>query len=263
MKDTETLAYINMYGILAALEDLCALVPEARALAEDASLPGGKPLSLLFTVRDGPAVTLRFSGGVCTALPGAGRCTIKLPMPSFEKFNAVIDGTATPVPSKGFTKIKFLLNNFTQLTKLLETYLRAAPEALQEPAVFEASTKIMFFLIVRAVAQIGNHDGIGRFTASNIPDGTVVLSIAGAGVRGAPLQAAISIREHTLTASREIPEKVHAVMEFSSLALARDLFDGRVSALGCVGQGLITMTGNLGMLDNINRILDRVAVYLA
>jgi hypothetical protein len=52
-------------------------------------------------------------------------------------------------------------------------------------------------------------------------------------------------------------------MEFSSMELARELFDGKVSALGCVGQGLITMRGNLGILDNVNRLLDRVAVYLA
>jgi hypothetical protein len=52
-------------------------------------------------------------------------------------------------------------------------------------------------------------------------------------------------------------------MEFESIQLARRLFDGEVSALGCVGQGLVTMRGNLGMLDNVNRILDRAAVYLA
>jgi hypothetical protein len=252
-----------MYGILAALEDLCRLSPEARALAEDRALPGGKPLSLGFAIKDGPGVTLNFGGGACTALPGAGRWDIKLPISSFEKFNAVIDGTATPIPSKGFTKIKFLTGNFTSLTKILETYLRAAPEALQDPVLFAASTEIMFFLIARAVAQIGNHDRIGRFTASNLADGTVVLSIAGAGQGGGPLQAAVTIQDHKLSMSREIPARPHAVMEFSSLALARDLFDGKVSALGCVGQGLVSMKGNLGMLDNINRILDRVAVYLS
>jgi hypothetical protein len=52
-------------------------------------------------------------------------------------------------------------------------------------------------------------------------------------------------------------------MEFENLKLARDIFDGKASTLGCVGNGLISMRGNLGMLDNINRILDRVALYLA
>jgi hypothetical protein len=61
----------------------------------------------------------------------------------------------------------------------------------------------------------------------------------------------------------EIPERYHAIMEFADIKLARDVFDGKVSTLGCVGNGLITMWGNLNTLDNINRILDRVALYLA
>jgi hypothetical protein len=261
MKDAVTLGYINMYGILGALEDLCRLSPEAGKLAGAQS--GAKPITLGFSVKEGPAMILRFDQGVCTQTIGEGACDIKLPFSSFEKFNGMIDGTVTPFPSKGFTKLKFLTGNFIQLTKIMETYLRASPEALADPAFFEASTTIMFFLISRAVVQIGNHDQIGRFTASNIPDSTVLLSIAGAGPGGGALQAAITIKDHRLTMSRTIPEHYHAIMEFNDIKLARALFDGKVSALGSVGQGLISMRGNLGILDNINRILDRVAVYLA
>ena len=52
-------------------------------------------------------------------------------------------------------------------------------------------------------------------------------------------------------------------MEFSSIKLARDLFDGKVNAIACVGTGDIVMKGMISMLDNLNRILDRVALYLA
>jgi hypothetical protein len=259
MKDPVTLAYINMYGILGALCDLCAFSPEAKALAVDENLPGKKPVRVGFAVRNGPAMTLAFEGGNCTMEDGAERCDIKLPFAACEKFNGLIDGTVTPFPSKGFTRLKFLTENFVRLTKILEGYLRPAPDTLKDETFFCASTTIMFFLIAQAVARIGNHDRIGRFTASNLADGTVVLSIAGA----APLQAAITVKDHALSMSRVIPERYHAIMEFSNIHLARDLFDGKVSALGCVGQGLISMRGNLGMLDNINRILDRVAVYLA
>ena len=257
MKDTVTLAYINMYGILGALEDLCRLSPEAGELAATQALPGKKPLDICFAVKNGPAMVLRFAEGGCTVHPGEGPCGIRLPFASCQKFNGLIDGTVTPIPSKGFTKIGFLTKNFVRLTKILETYLRASPEALADRTFFEASTTIMFFLISRAVAQIGNHDRIGSFTASNIPDGTVQLSISG-GPR-----AAIVIADHRLSFSRIIPDSCHALMEFSSIDLARQLFDGKVNALACVGQGLISMRGNLGMLDNINRILDRAAVYLA
>jgi hypothetical protein len=130
MKDAVTLAYINMYGILGALRDLCALSPEAQALAADESLPGKKPVRVGFAVKDGPAMTLAFGGGNCGMENGAERCGIKLPFGNCGKFNGLIDGTVTPFPSKGFTKLKFLTGNFVRLTKILEDYLRPAPDAL-------------------------------------------------------------------------------------------------------------------------------------
>ena len=52
-------------------------------------------------------------------------------------------------------------------------------------------------------------------------------------------------------------------MEFQNIRLARDLFDGNVNAVACIGKGYIAMQGMISMLDNLNRLLDRVAVYLA
>ena len=251
MKDTKTLACINMHGILACLQDLCRFSPEAQKLAS------GKPVSLSLAVKEGPAITLRFAEGACKVERGSGKCDIKLPFSSHEKFNGMIDGTVTPIPSKGFTKIGFLTKNFISLTNILETYLRAKPEDLARNDFFEASTEIMFHLITRAVSEIGNNDKVGRFSASNIVDGAVILSIGG------KIKAAITVKDHHLTTTREIPENYSAIMEFNDIKLARDVFDGKVSTLGCIGNGLISMRGNLSMLDNINRILDRVAVYLA
>ena len=54
-----------------------------------------------------------------------------------------------------------------------------------------------------------------------------------------------------------------AIMEFTSIELARDLFDGKVNSVACIGEGTIIMGGMINMIDNINRILDRVALYLA
>ena len=58
------------------------------------------------------------------------------------------------------------------------------------------------------------------------------------------------------------PERVYG-MEFADIDLARDLFDGKVNAVACIGEGKIEMKGMINMIDNLNRILDRVALYLA
>ena len=47
------------------------------------------------------------------------------------------------------------------------------------------------------------------------------------------------------------------------MQLAHDLFDGKVNAIAQIGEGNIIMKGMINMLDNMNRILDRVALYLA
>lgn len=251
MTDAKTLAYINLYAILGAIPYLCQLDAEAAALIE------GETISIGFAVKDGPQATLFIGGGKARMAPGVDRCQVKLPFSSCEKFNGLIDGTTTPIPVKGFTKVGFLLGNFTKLTDRLSMFLRPEPEALKDPEFFRVSTTLMFHVIAEAIAQIGNHDKIGRFSASNIVDGTAKLSIVGGPA------AALCCRDHHLTAVHDDPKTCFAYMEFTSMELARALFDGQVNAIAAVGTGGVRIGGMISMIDNINRILDRVALYLA
>jgi hypothetical protein len=251
--DQKTLAYINMYAIMGTLENLCELDPEARAL-----LTNNKPVSLAFDVKDGPKGTLTFSNGRVRLTPRVlANASIKIPLGSCEKFNAVVDGKATPIPVKGFRHINFLLKDFDALTKRLEKYLRASEEDLQDPAFAERSTVLMLYVISVALSQIGDYDEIGRFSASLIPDGDVQFSVKG------NVGATIRVRDHVLSTIKRRPGNPRAIMEFETLELARALFDGKVNALACIGNGSIAMHGMINMIDNLNRILDRVALYLA
>ena len=253
MTDSKTLAYINMYAIFGTLENLCELDENARAL-----LKNKKPISIGFDVKNGPAATLYFKNGYCRLEDGCNpKCTIKLPVSSCEKFNGMIDGTVTPFPSKGLIHLGFLLKSFTPLTDLLTKYLRPDPKDLEDPVFFETSTKLMFYLISVAISQIGNQDEIGRFSAHLIPDGVIKMSIKDGPAAG------IRVRDHHLVTIKKNPEKYRAIMEFENIKLARDLFDGKVNAVACIGQGSIAMGGMINMIDNLNRILDRVALYLA
>ena len=251
MKDARTLAYINLYAVLGAIPYLCRLDPEAAALIEK------KQVSVGFAVKDGPAATLYFGGGQCRMAPGAEDCQVKLLFSSCEKFNGLIDGTVTPIPSKGFTKVGFLLGPFTKLTDRLGAFLKPAPGALSDPEFFRISTTLMFHVIAEAIAQVANQDTIGQFSASNIVDGTAKLSIAGGPA------VALCCRDHRLTAVHQAPEQFLSYMEFQGMHLARDLFDGQVNAIAAVGLGQVRIGGMISQIDNINRILDRVAVYLA
>lgn len=250
-QDSRALAYVNMFGVLGALAPLCRLVPEASALIAD------KKISVGMTVKNGPSATFLFDHGTCTVTEGITNCDIKLPFSSCEKFNGLIDGTTTPIPSKGFLKIGFLLKVFTKLTDLLPKYLRAEQKDLEDPDFFRKSTLIMLELIGNAIVQLGNEDKVSRFSASNMIDGDIKL-----GIRD-EVFVYIRCRDHKLSLISEAEAEPAASMIFDDIQLARALFDGQVNALACIGTGRIRISGMIPQMDNINRILDRVALYLA
>lgn len=249
--DDKTLAYINLRAILGSIPLLCELDDEAKELIR------GENVSIGFAVTDGPEGTLIFKDDKCAFIDGTDGCMVKLPFSSAKKFNGLINGTTTPIPTKGFTKIGFLLKKFTKITDILNKYLRPEDSALGDEQFFIKSTTLMFYLIVEAIAQVGNYDKVGQASAGYITDGAVKLCI-----EGGPT-AYIRSENHALIPAHEVPETFSSYMIFSDIHTARDLFDGKVNAVVCVGQGQVRIGGMISQVDNVNRILDRVALYLS
>lgn len=249
--DQRVLAHCNLFAVLGSIPALLELDPKARALVEK------KHISLGFDVKGGPCGTLFFENGRARMLPTLKGCSIRLYFSSPEKFNAMIDGRAMPLPLSGFFRLGFLLKEFISLTDLLSSYLRPAPEALEEKTFFERSTCLMLSVIANAIATLGNEDPVARFSASNIVDGVIRLSI------GEDISMAIEARDHCLTVLEQTPSQVMSEMSFADLRVARDLFDGRINSVAAVGEGKVRIRGMISQIDNVNRILDRVSLYLA
>ncbi len=250
--DSKTLAYVNLFAVLGTLENLCDLVPEARALLKDKN-----PVSIGFAVKDGPSATLSFANGGCRITEGCGRCTIRLPFSSCEKFNGMIDGTVTPIPSKGFTKISFLTKTFVPLTELLVKYLKPLQEELKDAAFREINTKLTLYTAAAAVAQIGNTDKSGRFSAGLMPDGDIAIEVRDV------MGVTVNVKDHHLTTIKKPCENPRAALTFASLEVAGKLLAGEASFIGSVCNGTLAMRGMLNMVDNMGRILDRVGQYLS
>lgn len=253
-KDQRALAYVNMYAVLGALPALCEEVREAKELIAN------ERITLGFRVKNGPSASLVFADGVCRFKEGSEGAQILLPFSSPEKFNGMIDGTVTPIPTlPGLVRVGFLLKKFIPLTDLLTRYLRASEEDLADPAFFRISTVLMLGVIGRAVAALGNEDPVSRASASYIKDGKIHIGITG--------EAAVTLtaRGNRLSVDEEStpPEDCFSYMLFPDLKTARDLFDGNINAVAAVGLGQIRVGGMISQLDNVNRILDRVAYYLA
>ncbi len=253
MTDSRTLAFINLHAVLGAIPMLCALDSDASALVRD------HRITLGIAVKNGPAGTLSFDGGQCVFSDSVNTaaCDILLTFPTPEKFNGMIDGTVTPIPKKGLFKAGFLMGPFTRLTDRLSAYLRAEQKQLADPAFRRISTLLMFRLIARAVCCIGNEDRIGQASASYMTDGAVRIGA------GDDIAFVIGVQDHRLTLSADPDsETVTARMQFADLATARALFDGEINAVAAVGDGSVRIGGMVSQVDNINRILDRVALYL-
>lgn len=253
MKEAKALAYVNMYGVLATLENLCEIDEEAKKICEQIK----KPVSVCFDVADGPCCTFHFSSKGCTISEGSYGCTCKMNFSSPEKFNALIDDSKPGMPVKNIPQVlAFLLGPFTKLTDRLTKLLMPSEADLKNRAFFEESTILTFYTISGAISALANADSISQQSALYTVDGDVQMGITDV------CYATIRVRDHKFETIKEKPDTPRAIMEFNTLDLAFGLFTGTASTMAELCAGNIYMCGMISMVDNINRILDRVAVYL-
>lgn len=253
MRDTRAMAYVNMFGVLAALENLCAIDAPAKAILADLK----KPVSLCFFVKGGPCCTFHFSKDGCRMTEGDADCTCKMTFSGPEKFNALIDNSRPGMPVKNPVQVlSFLLGPFTKLTDRLTALLRPSEEALRDRAFFEESTILTMYTIAGAISALANNDPISRISASYTVDGEVSLGIKDA------VYVSILVKDGHYTTVKAPAKNPRAIMEFASIDLANGLFNGTVSTINEMCKGTIRLRGMISMVDNINRILDRVSVYL-
>ena len=141
MTDPRALAFVNLYGVLATLENLCQLDSKAKAVLRKIK----QPVSLCFDVKNGPCGTLHFDSDSCIFTEGSAGCTCKMTFASPAAFNNLIDHSKPGIPTKNPVQVlSFLLGPFTALTDRLNEVLRPTPEALKDRAFFELSTTLTF-----------------------------------------------------------------------------------------------------------------------
>lgn len=255
-KDNKTLAYINLYGILANLEILCEIDEKAKALASNK----GKKVAIAFNVTDGPMGKLVFDNG-CEFVPDDLSKAIGCKLFSCEHFNLMIEGKKNPVPYKGFFKLGFLLKNFQELTEILTKYLQPSESDMKNPVFAKKSTTLLFHLIARAMAQIANNDAVAKISARRCFDGDIQLQILD---NEKPVVGAyLSVKDGKFTYNKGFSKKPRSFMEFADFDTARALFDGKLDAMTAVASGKVRMRGMIQQIDNANKILDKVGVYLA
>lgn len=254
MIEQKALAFANMYGVLGSLQKLCELDNKAKDILRKIK----KPISVCFQVKDGPCRTFHFDKNGCKITEGSDNADCKMNFSSPQKFNLMINEGKPGMPVKGTLKLlMFLTGTFTELTNRLTELLRPSEENLKDRDFFEESTLLTMYTVAGAISGLANSDSIAMISAGNTVDGDVSL-----GVRD-KAQVTIRIKNHRFETVYEAAQNPKAIMEFADIDLAYGLFNGTVSTINEMCKGNIRLAGVLSMVDNINRILDCVSLYLA
>ncbi len=256
MVDQRTLSFINAHAIFGALSDLVVMDDEAKRIVEGMK----KPINMGVSVKNGPDMVLSFKEGKCITTKGKGakgECDFYMSCNTPERFNSIIDGALPPLNLKLIFNVLFLTKVFTPLTDILTKYLRADQESLKDKKFYEVSTYLLFDVITEAICAIGNNDPLGKLSAKRIIDGEIAMEI----IDGP--KATIVVKDNHLTVEKRQSTNSTASMVFDSIVTARKLFMGEEDAMTFIGSGKLLLSGRFDMLDNINRLLYRVALYLA
>jgi hypothetical protein len=247
-----TKACLNLYAVIKNLEDLCVYDPESAALIRDWNI------SVNFRVLGGPEAYVRFANGKCEvgrgALTGA---TISLFFVSGGHLNKMFDNKGMPIPLRGFKQLGFLSKEFPKLTKRLEYYLKPTAALLADRAYLELNTRLTLTTATFAVAELAASDSIGRLVSAHLNAGPLVLKIL-------PDGPATTLTCGHGAVHADKGEAAHAIgyMYFKDFQTANDVFNNRIDTFTAVTSGAIQLWGQLGTIESINLLLDRVPAYL-
>lgn len=250
MKDPKILARCNLFGVMKNLECLAAEDEEFRQLA------GAEDISVQFLVKGGPSAHLSIKGGDIRLKEGRYPSNATLYFRSPQHFNDMVDGKANPIPLKGFTRLKFLTGPFSRMTEILEKYLRLPENEPVEPQMLESNTALTAYAAFFSIAEIANHDPVGKACAAAIPDGVIQVAIEnGPGIQ-------LHAQGGILTAQRGRHENPRAVLSFRDTAAAHAVLNGKADTFTSLALGDMEMKGFIPMIEHMNPILDMVAFYL-
>jgi len=249
-------ARLNLLAVLPNLEDVVRDDAEMRALVSEARI------TVRFVVARGPSAYARFADGVCTVGEGSppkapGSPSVVLSFASPGHLNKMFDGKAQPVPLWGLNHLKFLQGPFTQLTERLAYYLTPTDELLAHPGYLAMNTRLTLNTAAYAVPQLLAGDPDCRALRHALGEGSVVIKVLPDG----PSVHLVCGRSFVRPGKGELPQP-SALVLLPGLQVANDFLNAKLDMFAAVAKGDIEIWGQIGMVDALGLVLDRVPRYL-
>ena len=251
------LARLHLQAVLPALEDLVALSPAARRLAE-----GWKAtLRLRLSGHGGPAATLVSPGdGSLRVHPhGGGPAQMTLLFLSPGQLNRTfLNAAALPPLPLGAPWNLAKLPRFTKLAAALNTALQPAAGALDDAAYRDVHLRLLFRVLVGAIPPIGMGDPAAVHSLSHTPAGLAEIRSPARDLRGW-----VKWTGRTLTSGLGAPPQVPDVaITFRDLATIDAALLGTLDNQSAVGLGQIDVRGLVPLADGLGMVMDKVDGYL-
>ena len=251
MNAEQVRAGINLHAILRNMEDLSSLDEDAATLLQ------GHKLRIVFTVPGLDPLTMDVQDGALKASRGKQPGGLQLRFLSPAHFNGMVSGTTMPLPTGGLRYLPFLKNNFSALAKDLEKYLRPDKAALSDPVFREKNARLLAAAAMYALPEVAHGDPLGQQIARAMGEGTVLVEVPG------QLDYAIAVKDGQLTTATYTNQPAQAFMRFDNLDTLGGVLRGELDSYLCIGRGQIEISGRIPMVDNLNKLLHLVSVYLA
>jgi hypothetical protein len=226
----------------------------AQGLAEGPAA-GGSPEGAATAAEEGADAVATSAGG---ATKGPAGADVVLWFASPAHLNKMFDGTAQPVPLKGFTKLGFLKKEFTQLTDRMAYYLKPTDELLADPAYLAMNTRLTLNTAALAVPILLAHDPVARHLRGAFRDGSVAIDVLPEGPNVGLVFGPSSIRP--VQGRLEAPT---ALIRMRDLQTANDFLNGRMDTFAAVALGQVQIWGCLPKVDTLSLVLDRIPEYLS
>lgn len=243
-------ARCGLFGVMKNIEYLMEHDVESQKIM------GNTNISIQFHIKNGAKAHLSFANGKAVFKEGKFKSNISLYFFSAQQFNKMMDGKANPFLLKGFSKLKFLTNDFKRLTDRLEYYLKPSDKQLQEPDFFKKNTEMTAYTAFFSLCQIANYDLKKRYMAKRIPNGNILITIQNS------IAIVLQVQDGWLTGEKKSINNPRATLAFDSIETAHLLLNDGIDAFTALGLGKMKMTGFVPMIENLNPFLDKVAEYL-
>jgi hypothetical protein len=248
-------ASIYLKGILPLMEDLVQFDPDAAAAI------AGQSLVLQFEVRDGPVAHLCIDQGQISH--GTGRHAspdIRLFFRTPQLLNRLFAGEdVRPGIRKGFTRLSFLTKKFPVLSERLSYYLEGEGRQISGLKGKRFLVQLGVHAMLGGMATVANDDISLADIADSTPFGTLLVSVLPDGPHGtfAKIQHNGSF-EFVATCGGKLGH-ANATMEFANLDIARQVLDGKLSAVVAINSGQMYICGYLPLIEKANIFLGRFA----